>query len=484
MRKGFNVLLIVLIAFGSGILGSVFYQYFGQNNFMVNHTLEEDMPNSFTSDRISREYVDVPINADFVKASNESRPAVVFIKSIKEGTNQSYSFRDMFFNFFSERGPSISSGSGVIISHDGYIVTNHHVIKNSDRIEVVVNNRKKNYKAEIIGVDPSSDLALIKIHVENLPYIEFSNSDLVEVGEWVLAVGNPFNLSSTVTSGIVSAKGRNINISKDNFPIESFIQTDAAINPGNSGGALVNLSGKLVGINSAIISRTGSYAGYGFAIPSNIVVKIINDLKEFGLVQRAFIEAEVTDIDEQLASKLGDENITGVYVAKIVAGGNAEIAGLKIEDVIIRFNEAKVKDRAGFDEHLAYMRPGDNTKLEVLRSAKIKKLDILLVNSEGDAELLKNTSIKSEKLGASFKSLSKIDKQYFGIDYGVKISNISAGMMKDMNLPNDFIILLVNNQKFSEAKELVRVLENTKGWISVKGITPEGWIITRSIKVY
>jgi serine protease Do len=484
MKNGFKAFFFIFIAFFSGILGSAVYQRISDSKVSSNQLTVQGIPKTLASENPSRDYVDIPINANFVKASNASRPAVVFIKAIKEGSNQSYSFRDMFFDFFSERGPSVSSGSGVIISKEGYIVTNQHVIKNSDRVEVVVNNRKKNYKATIIGTDPSSDLALLKIEAENLPFLEFSNSDMVDVGEWVLAVGNPFNLTSTVTSGIVSAKGRNINVSKEHFPIESFIQTDAAINPGNSGGALVNLDGKLIGINSAIISRTGSYAGYGFAIPSNIVSKIVNDLKEFGMVQRAFIESEIIDIDEQLASKLGDENTTGVYLNKIVAEGNADLAGLKKEDIIIRFNEANIKDRAGFDELLAYRRPGEKARLEVLRSGKIIKLEITLVNSEGKTELLKNTMIVSDRLGASFKSLSKIDKQYFGIDYGVRVNNIKAGMMKDLNLPNDFIILHVNNQKFDNAKELVQVLENSRGWISVKGITPEGWIVTRSIRVY
>jgi serine protease Do len=484
MKKGIKVLFVVVLAFTSGISGSVLYNHVFQKTETSEVSHPEKPQSNLVNSKPAKDYAQIPVNTDFVKASDASRPAVVFIKAIKEGSNQSYSFYDMFFNFFNERGPSVSSGSGVIISDDGYIVTNQHVIKNADKIEVVINNRKKNYKAEIIGSDASTDLALLKIQADNLPYLEFTNSDYTQVGEWVLAVGNPFNLTSTVTSGIISAKGRNINISKDNFPIESFIQTDAAINPGNSGGALVNLDGKLIGINSAIISRTGSYAGYGFAIPANIVAKTVNDLKEFGIVQRAFIEAEVIDIDEQMAKKLNDENITGVYINKIVADGNADKAGLKKEDIILRFDDAGIKDRAVFDELLAYKRPGEKARLDVLRKGKVEKITINLVNSEGEAELLKNTLIVSESLGASFKSLSKVDKQYFGIDYGVRVSNIRDGMMKNLNVPNGFIILRVNNVRFDEAQELVDVLENSKGWISVKGITPEGWIITRSIRVY
>jgi len=307
--------VLVLLAFVSGIAGSYTFRYFSKENHKEYFTKAEDIPVRSTSQTINTGPIE--LNDMFAKASEIAGPAVVFIKATQEGQQNNYSSWDLFFNFFYNSGPVTNTGSGDIISDDGYIATNHHVVQNADKIEVVVLNRKKTYQAELIGSDPSTDLALLKIKATELPYLSFGNSDNVRIGDWVIAVGNPFNLTSTVTSGIVSAKGRNISINRDNFPIESFIQTDAAINPGNSGGALVNLQGQLIGINAAIISKTGSYAGYGFAIPSNIVYKIVNDLREYGIVQRAFIELEVSDIDEQMASKLNDIFIKGVVITKV-----------------------------------------------------------------------------------------------------------------------------------------------------------------------
>jgi len=483
MKKYSFYTILVLIAFTSGIAGSVTINHISKKRER-NAIFDFKVPAEMTRGSASIDLSNIDLNETFSMASEKARPAVVFIKSIQEGSQRSYSYWDLFFDYFNNPGPVSSSGSGVIITADGYIVTNHHVVKDADRIEVVVNNRKKNYPAELVGSDPSTDLALLKINADKLSAIEFVNSDQVKVGEWVLAVGNPFNLTSTVTSGIVSAKGRNINVSKDNLPIESFIQTDAAINPGNSGGALVNLDGKLVGINAAIISRTGSYAGYGFAIPSNIVLKIIGDLKEFGMVQRAFIEAEITDIDEQIATRLKDEYLTGVYVSKVVEEGNAQKSGLKKEDIIIRMNGINITDRASFDEHLAYYRPGDKVKLEVLRQGKILDITVQLVNSDGETKTVKDNTISSVKLGASFGTLSKVEKNAYGIDSGIRISNVKNGLIRNMGLPNGFIILSVNNQKFEDPSELVTTLENFKGWLSIKGITPEGWITTQTIRIY
>jgi serine protease Do len=389
----------------------------------------------------------------------------------------------MFFNYFNNMGPVTSSGSGVIISPDGYLITNYHVVKDADRIEIVVNNRKKNYKAEVIGFDPSSDLALIKIDEKNLPFIEFANSDSVLVGEWVLAIGNPFNLTSTVTSGIVSAKGRNINVNKNSFPIESFIQTDAAINPGNSGGALVNTEGKLIGINSAILSKTGSYAGYGFAIPSNIVKKVINDLKKFGMIQRAFLEADITEIDEEISKKTNHEDIQGVYVNKVTENSNAAKAGLKQGDLILKVNNVFVNSRGTFDEQIAYCSPGDKITLEVLRDDKIINIDILLTNSEGTTNIVKNTTISSKKLGASFIDLTKTDKDYFGLEYGVKVSSVKNGPIAQMSIPEGYIILSINKKNYSSAAELVKDLESYQGWLTIKGVTPDGWLDTRTFRI-
>jgi serine protease Do len=265
----------------------------------------------------------------------------------------------------------INSGSGVIVSGDGYIVTNNHVVEKAVKIEVILTN-KQSYDAILVGTDPSSDLALLKIDAKGLKTINFANSNGLKVGEWVLAVGNPFNLTSTVTAGIVSAKGRNLNLLSNIFPIESFIQTDAAINPGNSGGALVNLNGDLVGINTAILSRTGAYNGYGFAVPSNIVQKIIRDLKEYGAVQRAFLGADVTDIDARIQERAMLKSMNGVYVNNVAGYGPAKEAGIKEGDVILEFNQIPVNSKAEFDEQLSYYRQENEFQSLLHANAAIK----------------------------------------------------------------------------------------------------------------
>jgi Do/DeqQ family serine protease len=474
-----RAVLFSATAFVFGISGAAFFYKFYKPQ--INYTFS-DPPAAYAS--FNRYAGMVPSGFNFVEAANKSRPAVVFVQSTSQGSNQDMYGWDMFFNFFANPGPVVQSGSGVIVSSDGYIITNNHVVKDADKLEVQVLNHKKSYPAKVVGTDPSSDLALLKIEARNLPYIEFTNSDSLQVGDWVVAVGNPFNLTSTVTSGIVSAKGRNINIVKNNFPIESFIQTDAAINPGNSGGALVDISGRLVGINTAILSQTGSYAGLGFAIPSNIVKKIIDDLKQYGIVQRAFIEAEVIDIDDQLATKIGKEDIQGVYVKKVYENSDAAKSGLTVGDIIIKANSVNVFSRSVFDEQLAYLRPGDKLNLQIIRDDKIININLKATNSEGNPEFGKDNTVISEKLGASFTNITKREKEFYGIDYGIKITNLKKGVMAQLGLSDGFIIMLVNSQKFESAAKLVETLESIHGWLMIKGITPEGWIVTRSINIY
>jgi serine protease Do len=482
MRKKFLVIAAFsLLAFVFGILGSFTYNHYTKKNTMwFNSKGAALMPVGYRQGNFFAEVEGL----NFVKASEKGCPAVVFIKAIKQGAQQNFFAWDMFFDFFNNQMPSIASGSGVIISSDGYIVTNHHVIKNADKLEIIVSNHKKSFTAKVIGIDGSSDLALLKIEAQNLPAIEFGNSDEMRVGDWVVAVGNPFNLYSTVTCGIVSAKGRNINLVQNNFPIESFIQTDAAINPGNSGGALVDVTGKLIGINTAILSQTGSYAGYGFAIPSNIVKKVVEDLQKYGVVQRAFIEAEIIDIDEDLAAKIKMEDIQGVYVNKVNEGANADKAGLKVGDIILKANDVLVPSRSVLDEQLAYLRPGDNLKLEVTREGKVFTVSIQVTNSEGNVDITKNVVVSSTYLGASFSPLTKKDKDLYGIDYGVKVTNVKNGLMSQLGIPDGFIILSINNQKFSSSETLVSTLEKMKGWLTLKGVTPEGWLITRQMRIY
>ena len=410
------------------------------------------------------------IENGFITASKVSTPSVVFIKT--ESQYQRQSFWGFGFDPFGRIGKVASTGSGVIVSSDGYIVTNHHVVKNADKIEVVLSKSKKTVTAELIGADPSSDLALLKVYEEGLTPIQFSNSDDVQIGQWVLAVGNPFNLTSTVTAGIVSAKGRNINIVNNQFPIESFIQTDAAINPGNSGGALVNLNGDLVGVNTAIASKTGSYVGYGFAIPANIVRKIIEDLKNYGELQRGFIGIDVEDIDGQLQEKLGSES--GVLVTRLTGSNEEAKSKLEAGDVITSVNGTAIDSKATFDERLSYLRPGEVAKLNIVRDKAKQSIEITLVNKEGTTELLKKQSVLSEVLGAEFEQISKLDKATYGIENGIKISNITNGKLRKMNLSDGFIFVKINNEECDNVEDLIQMLENFRGQVRIEGVTAEG----------
>ncbi len=409
---------------------------------------------------------------DFVKASEEATPAVVFIKTTSIG--QQRSAWDGWFGWdpFGSMGPVSSSGSGVIISEDGYIVTNHHVIDGADQIEVVLNNNKKSFVAKIVGDDPSTDLAVLKIEAKKLPNIKIGNSENLKIGEWVLAVGNPFNLTSTVTAGIVSAKGRNISIVDNQFPIESFIQTDAAINPGNSGGALVNASGELIGINTAIVSKTGSYNGYGFAIPANIVGKIVKDIIDFGEVQRAFTGMQVRDIDGDLSEKLSLND--GVYVNVLQQGSPASKAGINEGDVIIKVKGKTVNSKAEFDEQIAYRRPGDKIEVIVLRKGVEKTFTLTLTNRDGTTEVIEKQSITSTVLGADFEPVSKVEKERYKIKGGFKVSNIRNGRIRKMGIPEGFVFVALNKVEYNDVNSFIKDFERVKGQITIEGIHPNG----------
>ncbi len=420
---------------------------------------------------------------DFIEASRISTPSVVFIKTESEMQVRS-SFWFFDFDPFGQIGRVSSTGSGVILSSDGYIVTNYHVVKNADKIEVVLNQRKTSYAAKLVGSDPSTDLALLKIEAKNLPFVEVANSDQVQIGEWVLAVGNPFNLTSTVTAGIVSAKGRNIHVVDNNFPIESFIQTDAAINPGNSGGALVNLKGQLIGVNTAIASKTGSYVGYGFAIPANIVSKIVQDLKEFGQTQRGFAGVDVVDIDEKIAAKIGDNIQNGVYVTKVNENNSDAKKALKAGDVILKIDNTEIGSKAIYDEQLAYHRPGDIIHLVILREGSKIERDLKLVNQEGNTDFLKRNVYSSENLGADFEPISKIEKDLYGISMGYKVSNIRNGKLRKMNIEEGFIFTSVNRQTEETVEEFVELLEGITGQVRIEGVSPSGGKQFMSFYIY
>ncbi|MFA5326273.1 MAG: Do family serine endopeptidase [Prolixibacteraceae bacterium] len=414
---------------------------------------------------------------DLTFAAETSVHSVVHIQVTQKG--EYYGSNNIFDYFFGDRGYHQQRtpirqgvGSGVIITSDGYIVTNNHVIEDADDISVVLND-KREFKAKLVGADPSTDIALIKIDATNLPLLKFSNSDNLKLGEWVLAVGNPFNLTSTVTAGIVSAKSRNIGINPDQMSIESFIQTDAAVNPGNSGGALVNTHGDLVGINTAIASQTGSYSGYSFAIPSNIAQKVVADLREYGEVQRALLNVNIGDVTAEVAKKYNLDKIEGVFVGRVQPGGAAEIAGIKDNDVIISIDGVPVNSSSELQEQISKHRPGDKVNVVVKRDNKKKPFNVTLRNKHGDTEIVKGDD-PDDIFGAKFAEVSDRDKGGLGISYGVKITDLGNGKFKDAGIKKGFIITQVNKSAVSEVNELKRIIKNSKGGILVEGIYPNG----------
>lgn len=407
---------------------------------------------------------------DFVLASNKSKESVVFIQTLSEYEYRTGNWLDWFFE--PRASQQISSGSGVIFSPDGYIVTNNHVIDKADKIRVIYG--KRTFEAKLAGRDPSTDLAVIKVEEEGLPAISLGNSNEINVGEWVLAVGNPFNLTSTVTAGIISAKGRNINILRDKFPIESFIQTDAAINPGNSGGALVNMDGNLIGINTAILSRTGSYAGYGFAIPVNIVKKVFEDIKNYGEVQKAFTGAEFVDIDGELGRKMNLDNLSGVIVANIQRE-SAAARKLQKGDVIRSINGRRIESKAYLEEYIGNLYPGDEVTLNIERDGQKLTETLTLTNREGTTGIIRRDVYSSEWLEATFESVPKVERDMLGIPSGVKVVGYkSTGIFAELGIPEGFIITNINNTAIENPKELSNILEKIKGRVIISGIDKRG----------
>jgi len=416
---------------------------------------------------------------NFVTASAISTPAVVHIKTKAKAVASNRSndpFREFFGpEFFGPQGPQMGSGSGVILTGDGYIVTNNHVINGADEIEVVLNDRRS-FIGTVVGSDPSTDIALIKIQASNLPFLGFGNSDDLQIGEWVLAVGNPFNLTSTVTAGIVSAKGRNINILGGGTSIESFIQTDAAVNPGNSGGALVNVKGELVGINTAIASNTGSYQGYSFAVPANIVSKVVEDLKEYGTVQRGFLGVQIQDVDAMLASKENLSVTSGAYVADYLPNSAAEAAGLKKGDVIVQIEGVSITSTPQLMEVVSRKRPGEKVVIVVDRKGKRQDYTVILRNAEGNTSIVK-AALKAEittMLGADFETPSAKELERLSIDGGVKIAKLNKGKLQETGVREGFIITKVDKTKVNNSKELIKALNGSNGGVLLEGYYPNG----------
>jgi serine protease Do len=367
-------------------------------------------------------------------------------------------------------------GSGVIISADGYIITNNHVIENAESVDVTLNDNRT-FTAQVIGRDQGSDIALLKVKADNLPYIKWGDSDQLRLGEWVLAVGNPFNLTSTVTAGIVSAKGRSLGLNEGDYRIESFIQTDAALNMGNSGGALVNTKGLLVGITSAILSPSGAYAGNSFAIPVSIVKKVVDDLREFGQVQRALIGVNIQDVTSEVAEKQNLSEVKGILVTRIVEDGSAEAAGMKENDVIIKLDGLAVNTVSELQEQVGKHRPGDKVTVTYLRSGKENTIPIVLKNAAGNTSVVTAETAGDVVFGARLESISSSDKDSYNIDYGVKVKELNDGKFKDIGMPKGYIILSVNGKKVRTASEVKQFSNNEKTLKSIGGIQPDGTIL-------
>jgi len=454
----------VIIAVLAGVLSvTVYHHFYGAHlSNIQNQNNDNQQIAKYVGNFSSQE------NTDFTFAAENAVHAVVHIKTTyaNEGDNPMYQFL-----YGRSPEPYMGSGSGVIISKDGYIVTNNHVIEQSNNIEVVLND-KRSFKAKIIGTDPITDLALLKINASDLVGIPFGNSDDLRIGEWVLAVGNPFNLTSTVTAGIVSAKARDININRSRYSIESFIQTDAAVNPGNSGGALVNTKGELVGINTAIASKTGSYSGYSFAIPVSIVEKIVADLKEFGVAQRALLGVSIYDVNAELAQKFDLDKIEGVYVTGLLEGGSAEKSGIKEGDVLLKINDIAVNKVAELQEQVSKYRPGNKVKVTLKRDGKTRDMDIVLQNQRGTTKAI-GSDIQS-LLGARFEKVSKKEKETYGINGGVKVADLYPGKLRKAGIREGYIIISINRMPILDMDDIDNALKNANGGVYLKGIYPGG----------
>ena len=386
-------------------------------------------------------------------------------------------YRNPIYEFFygdryREPEPVLGFGSGVIISPEGYIVTNNHVVENSQKLYIALND-KREFEAEVVGTDKSTDLAVIKVKADNLHHIPFGNSDQLKVGEWVLAVGNPFNITSTVTAGIVSAKGRSMQIIQDDYRIESFIQTDAAVNRGNSGGALVNLKGELVGINTAIVSPSGGYVGISFAIPVSIVQKVVKDLIEYGVVQRAIIGVSIGDITAELAKEKKLDQLEGVYVTQVHDNSAAREAGIETGDVILKVNDIEVNSPAELQEQVGRYSPGDRIDVLVKRKDKMKQFEVTLRNLQGDTKVVK-TGTYDTILGAKIVELDGDEKARLGLKYGVKVDELQTGKLKAEGVKEGFIITQVNNKPVYSVAELNKIIKSVKGGVYIEGIYPNG----------
>ncbi len=473
-----RILTFTLAAFIGGLGALTAAKYFFQETNEKQQVVSEQPQPNFN-------YVNVPAPAvasvdDFTLAASKTVNGVVHVKTEVEVQNVYNPWAD-FFGGDSGIEPYVQrgSGSGVIISKDGYIITNNHVIEGADKIEISMNDNRS-YEAELVGTDPTTDIAVLKISGKDLPTVTIGDSEKVKVGEWVLAVGNPFNLTSTVTAGIVSAKARNINLlspdpNREIFPIESFIQTDAAVNPGNSGGALVNTNGELVGINTAIASRTGSFAGYSFAVPSSIAAKVAEDIIKFGQVQRAYIGVRIEPVNEDLADKYGLSSVEGIHVSSLTENGAASAAGIESGDVILEINSTAVNSVPQLQEQISKYRPGDKVTVTIWRDNKKKNLTVQLRDNDGGTALVKfEKSELKEMLGAQFSDVNSDVKAKLGIRGGAQVQELQRGKLSFSGIKKGFIVTQVDGEEVNTAADLEKILNKKSGGILLEGVYENG----------
>ncbi|MFP4488002.1 MAG: S1C family serine protease [Bacteroidales bacterium] len=413
---------------------------------------------------------------DFSEVAGNIVHTVVHVKT---KTMQEYTNRNPIMEYFygeqQSRAPREvrGYGSGVIISSDGYIITNNHVIDGADEVDVTLNNNRT-FHATVVGRDPSTDIAVLKVDTEGLPYVRYGDSDQLKLGQWVVAIGNPFNLTSTVTAGIVSAKGRSLNLLNDQYRIEAFIQTDAALNVGNSGGALVNTSGQLVGITTAIISPSGAYAGNSFAIPINIVKKVVEDLKEYGEVQRAIIGVNIADMTSEIAESEDISEVTGVYITDVVPGGAADDAGIRSGDVIVAFNGKEVATASELQEQVSRFRPGDRVTVEVLRKNKTRQYELTLRNISGGLEVVRSSDDSGMIFGVRLEPLSLDEKSQYRINTGMKVTKTEEGKFEELGIREGYVIFEVNGETINSFEDIKEATDNGSVLKSLKGLQSNG----------
>lgn len=482
MKKFFGLFFAALLG---GMVSLLVFQQFFSNEENTGMSTSSGQFMAEPPATLARYMTKLPTTLpDFTLVAEMTVNAVVHIRTEyeqKSSVYDDYFGDDMFRDFFfgprqqPQQRSITATGSGVFISDDGYIVTNNHVVAEADLIEVILNDNRI-YEAVIIGRDPTTDLALLKIEENNLPYLSFGDSDDVRIGEWVLAVGNPFNLTSTVTAGIVSAKGRNLNILGGGTALESFIQTDAAVNRGNSGGALVNTQGDLIGINAAIASSTGSYAGYSFAIPANLAKKVMADLMEFGEVQRGLLGVYIGEITSREAEELGMERHRGAYVSGVDENGAGAEAGLRQGDLILGVDGTPIVSPPELLEILGSKRPGDEVTIQYFRDGKEMETQAVLRNIYGEAALISREDVSSlDNLGASFESVSESEIERLGIEGGVRVTNVTRGkLFANAGIRDGFIITHIDNEPISSTGDLNRSLRNKTGGVLFEGVYPNG----------